>query len=181
MFHCLSVRITECRMLSKLLPHLLIVGFFIGSVFFAYNTGYTAGQNATQILWDKEKKEQKEAIQKTELAFKEAEKSYLITIGKLNDEIKVSKETYQNELNSIESEFALRLQQSDKRASIYQRQAQGGASECRSLANHAARLDSTLEEGRAVVRELSEVVRLRDRELVLLSKQILADRSLATF
>lgn len=168
-------------MLSKLLPHLLVVGFFIGSIILAYNTGYTAGQNATQILWDSEKKAQKDAIQKTELAYKDAEKSYLITIGKLNDEITLSKETHRDELNSIKHDFAVRLQQSDKRASIYQRQAQGGASECRSLANHAARLDSTLEEGRAVVRELSEVVRLRDRELVLLSKQILADRSLATF
>lgn len=171
----------EYLKLSKIVLWLIGIGLVIGSYYLTYTIGYSDGQDATQSLWNEEKEARDKAIKKTEMAYLAAEKSYLITIGKLNNEILSSKKIYDENLNSIESDFNLRLQQSNTRASIYQRQAQAGASECRSLANHAAKLDSSLEEGRAVVRELSEVVRLRDRELVLLSKQILADRSLATF
>ncbi|UWJ04310.1 putative Rz/Rzl spanin protein [Escherichia phage vB_EcoS_Uz-1] len=70
------------------------------------------------------------------------------------------------------------MQQSERRASVYKRQAEAGTLECRSLASHAARLDNSLEEGRRLVEELRATVRLRDNQLIELGKQIQADRKL---
>ena len=92
--------------------------------------------------------------------------------------LKTANENYQSSLDAISSQYSARLQQSEQRAKVYQRQAEGGATECRSLASHAARLDNSLEQGRQLVEELRATVRLRDGQIIELSNQIRADRKL---
>lgn len=85
---------------------------------------------------------------------------------------------FESMLDAARSDFASRLQLAEGRAGVYQRQAQGSRAEQIRLAEHAAELDRSLEQGRALVRELGETVRQRDRTIGILREVIINDRTL---
>ena len=88
------------------------------------------------------------------------------------------KNEHENAIAAVHAEYVDRLHESDSRAGTYQRLSQGAAAERASLASYAAQLDRSLTEGRSLVRELRETVRLRDEQLIVLGKQLENDRSL---
>lgn len=167
--------------LPSSLSILIALGTAAGLLYGSYYLGNQSGKNSVQLEWEKSKKELKQEADRLIELNHQKEQAYILTIAGLNHEILKSKTDFNDSLAGIQSEYTERLQLSETRAAIYKRKAEGGAIECRGLADYAARLDSSLEEGRYVVKELSEVVRLRDREITTLSAQIKADRNLFKF
>lgn len=95
----------------------------------------------------------------------------------VNEELKDVKEKYAKAVSDLGSEHSSRMLLSRERANYYSKQAQAGTIEARGLADHAARLDTSLEEGRYLVVELRQSLLKREEELRLLGQQIKADRN----
>lgn len=138
------------------------------------------GRDEIQALWDKDKKAHEEAIAKLKADYETKEEAHRTENRRISHALSQANIDHANALAAVELEFAKRLRSSEQRAAIYKRQAQGGTSERGDLANHASRLDASLEEGRSLVRELRETLGLRDRQVSSLSEQILNDRKLFT-
>jgi len=92
--------------------------------------------------------------------------------------LKLAKEEYEETINSLNDDLSNRLQQSEERASIYKRQAESDTNGLRDLADHAAKLDKSLEQGRSLVKELRETVKLREEQLRILNEVMSNDRKL---
>ena len=161
-------------LISKGWPYLLVVVFAV-TIFFL---GSNRGANKVQAKWDKQELEDKKAYDKLKGEYDALNRQHSYEVGALTTRLETASKNHEDELTRIGSDYAGRLQQSEKRASIYKRQAEGGTLECRSLASHAARLDESLEQGRQLVEELRSTVRLRDSQLIELGNQIKADRKL---
>lgn len=158
--------------------YLIVVGATALALWGTYSLGSSSGEASVQKKWDDQKiADLREANRlKDENALKEAK--HRTEVDDLQKELRDAKSSHESELARIDAEYADRLRKSEGRAAIYQRQAEGGAAQCRSLASHAARLDASLEEGRQLVEELRATLGLRDRQLIQLGEQIKADRRL---
>jgi|SRR5690606_33235556 len=140
--------------------------------------GYTKGVEKTKIEWELEKA--------TIRAANEAKLIHLASQIEIHRSkqleaattLKKVLELHETIIAEQHLSYEQRLLQSANRAAIYQRQAEAGAVAQRNLASHAAKLDRALEEGIRLVGELQETLRLRDRQLEQLGKQILAERKL---
>lgn len=166
------------KVVAKALPYIAVAVavFFLGSM--TYNYVYGRGANSVQVVWDAEKASYAAEVNKLKGDYETLERSHRTRTRELTDELSQARQLHSEALAAAELDYTQRLQRSEQRAAIYQRQAQGGTPQCGDLASHAARLDASLEEGRFVVRELWEVVGLREREIHALSQQILNDRTL---
>ena len=162
------------KLFIKALPYAIAVAvvFFIGSLI------YGAGQKNTQGKWDIAKKAYDTAITQKEKEYGDLEAKHRLKITGINQELSDAKTKHAVAVVNIHADYAKRMQHSQNRTVVYQRQAEGGTAECKRLASHAAQLDSTLEEGRSLVRELRETLGLRDSQLIELGNQIKADRIL---
>lgn len=143
-----------------------------------YYLGNTNGVSKTKLEWAEENKRRDAAssllVQKNQqLSDENRELTH-----KIDRELETHEKESKAAIAAAHAEFARRLRQSEGRAGIYREQAEGSALERERLASHAAELDRSLEEGRALVRELGETLRLRDKQIRGLSDQILADRAL---
>lgn len=136
------------------------------------------GRDEIQALWDADKKTHQEAIAKLTAEYAIKEDAHRTENRRISYELSQANIDHANALAAVERDFAQRLRSSENRAAIYKRQAQGGTSERGDLADHASRLDASLEEGRSLVRELRETLGLRDRQISSLGEQILNDRKL---
>lgn len=154
---------------------LAVVGGALGGTYFL---GKSHGEAAVTVKWDKEKRERDAAslslVQKNK-ALEEENRRLSVKIEK---ELEQYEANYDTAIADARADFGKRLQLAENRAGIYRKQAESGAAECSRLASHAAELDRSLEEGRGLVQELRETIRLRDSQLMLLGEQILADRAL---
>lgn len=165
-------------LLSKFWPHLL-VGFIILAIgFYTWESGVSSGKAEVQSLWDKQKATDKLAVESLEKEYATKEATHRIKEKEITHELAEAKSQYQLSLAKQSALYAERMRQSQTRSEVYQRQAEGGESKCRDLAGYAAKLDQSLEEGRYLVRELGETIRLRDQQLIQLGQQIKADRTL---
>ena len=161
-------------LISKGWPYLLVV--VLGSTIYFW--GNSNGQSTVQKKWDDQKVEDLKATQKLQDKYNALQRNHSYEVGLLTSRLQTAESNYASELARVSSDYDSRMQQSERRASVYKRQAEAGAFECRSLASHAARLDNSLEEGRRLVEELRATVRLRDSQLIEFGKQIQADRKL---
>lgn len=161
-------------LISKGWPYLLVV--VLGATIYFW--GNSNGQSTVQKKWDDQKIEDRKALQKLQDKYNALQRNHSYEVGLLTSRLQTAESNYASELARVSSDYDSRMQQSERRASVYKRQAEAGTFECRSLASHAARLDSSLEEGRRLVEELRATVRLRDSQLIELGKQIQADRKL---
>ena len=161
-------------LISKGWPYLLVV--VLGATIYFW--GNSNGQSTVQKKWDDQKVEDLKATQKLQDKYNALQRNHSYEVGLLTSRLQTAESNYASELARVSSDYDSRMQQSERRASVYQRQAEAGTLECRSLASHAAELDSSLEQGRRVVEELRATVRLRDNQLIELGKQIQADRKL---
>ena len=162
----------------KVAPYLLatLVLFLLGS--WIYNSGSKYGASVVQAKWDSAKEQDRQKIDDLKQEYDDKEEAHRTENRMITHELAEAQKSYEVALAEQRAEYDRRLQLSSNRAAIYQRQAESGAAQCRSLASHAARLDQTLEEGRSLVRELRDTLGLRDRQLILLGQQILNDRVL---
>ncbi len=146
-----------------------ILGYF-------YTFAHSNGAESVQIKWDKEKKETNERIHSLENTYTLLTIQHTKISEGLRHDIQKLTESSQAELDRVKSDYVSRLHSSETRASLYKRQASAGASECRGLADYATELDRTLESGRDLVQQLRITLRQREREIGLLSTQLLTDR-----
>ena len=173
-----SHNVQNMKLFIKALPYAIAVAvvFFIGSMI--YSAIYSAGQKDIQAKWDQAKIEYQVVIDNKKTEYDTLEENARRKTDALTLELSNAKTKHAVAIVDIRAEHDKRLRQSEIRAGVYQRQAEGGAAECTRLAGHAARLDSTIEDGRRVVRELRETLGLHDSQLVELGNQIKADRIL---
>lgn len=168
--------------LVEALPTIILVGVVTLGLAWGYakikQSGFQEGAASVQVKWDKQVAEHESAIDELKRHYEEAEEAHRTENRRISFELSQANSRHQVELADTRAEFERRLQSSTTRSAIYQRQAEAGTIECRSLASHASRLDSTLEEGRSLVRELGATVRLRDQQVKALSDQIINDREL---
>lgn len=166
------------KQLLKIAPYLAVaLGLYLlGS--WIYDSGSRSGASAVQQQWDAEKEEILRKKDELIAKYDEKEKAHREENQRINHELAEAKRKYEVDLADQLREYSERVRSSEARADIYQRQARSGSIESSRLASHAARLDSALEEGRQLVRELRQTVGLRDRQIKLLSAQIKADRAL---
>lgn len=143
-----------------------------------YNVGHNAGANKVQAAWDKVEGERAEAINQLKGEIAQLTKQHAAKQKELEDELELASVRFEGELSRYRREYDERLQLANNRAGVYQRQARGSEAEREDLARHAAELDRSLEEGRALVREFGETLRQREVTIKALGGIILNDRTL---
>lgn len=154
------------------------IGVLMLSCVLSFKAGWNRGTDHIQTKWDAEKIATRLKITRLEQEYSAYEETHKETVRGIAQVLQNYKRKYQDELALIESEYADRVLSSEERANVYKRQSEAGAIERRNLADHAARLDRSLEEGRRLVRELRSALRQREQELGILGSQIKADRQL---
>lgn len=162
----------------RLLPYLLIAGLLVYTVNQIHSNGIEQGKRTVQMAWDKEKQNQANKIQEIKDKYSLLESEYRTKNQEITRELNESKHQHDKAITAMRSSYEHRLLLATQRASVYQRQAEAGTVECRGLADHATKLDNTLEEGRYLVRELRETLGFRDTQLILLGNQLMNDRKL---
>lgn len=147
-------------MLNKLTSLFAIVGLF-GIILMQYSliTGsYNAGYDACQSKYREELLKQQVENQQKEQAFNE-------TINNLTANLTETRIRYENTVNKLKSTHANELLKSEQRAELYKRYSEADKAKQRALAEHTARLDRSLTEGRELVKQLTETIRIRDAQL----------------
>lgn len=147
-------------MLNKLTSLFAIVGLF-GIILMQYSliTGsYNAGYDACQSKYREELLKQQVENQQKEQAFNE-------TINNLTVNLTETRIRYENTVNKLKSTYANELLKSEQRAELYKRYSEADKAKQRTLAEHTARLDRSLTEGRELVKRLTETIRIRDAQL----------------
>ena len=147
-------------MLNKLTSLFSIVGLF-GIILMQYSliTGsYNAGYDACQSKYREELLKQQVENQQKEQAFNEA-------INNLTVNLTETRIRYEDTVNKLKSTHANELLKSEQRAELYKRYSEADKAKQRALAEHTARLDRSLTEGRELVKQLTEAIRIRDAQL----------------
>lgn len=152
----------------KWYDYLLIVIIFLA--------GYFLGSYSEESSWLKKETAYKEQLLQLQQTIQTKQKEYAELSSNIQTQLADAKRLYEAKLSNVSSSYANQLQQSEQRAKLYQSQATKGEAERRSLASHAAELDKSLTEGRRVVEELTEHIRFRDAQCILLGKQITIER-----
>ena len=160
-------------MLNKLTGLLAIVGLFgIALMQYSLITGsYDAGYDACQSKYREELLKQQVENQHKEQAFNE-------TINSLTADLTETRVRYENTVNKLKSTYANELLKSEQRAELYKRYSEADKAKQRTLAEHTARLDRSLTEGRELVKQLTETIRTRDAQLRALGVYIQEDRKM---
>lgn len=144
----------------------------------SYYWTYQHGKSVVQAEWDIASSKQEKAMKSLQDKYDQLSLDHKSKSDSYTESLKEQKDDYENRIADLQHDTDRRLRLSETRASVYQRQAEGGEVERRDLARHAAELDRALEEGISVVGELKELVGLRDQQLITLGSQIKADRQL---
>lgn len=155
----------------KILLAVTVVTCGVASGYWFYNYAYDKGYAACNREFTSYKAEQLAQIQKLESAYHEQEKKYQKETESLVVRITQAKETYSKQLLVIEHSYADKLLKSEQRASLYKQMSGSSKCSCNSLADYSARLDRNLTEGINLVRELRELIKLRDEQLKQCGKQ----------
>lgn len=163
---------------GKAVPYLVVGLGGVILVLGAYNKGYSNGERNVQGKWDKV--ELARANKSNEILANNTVKEN--THGTESQEISYDltelEKIHDRAIAVITNDYNKRLRVSEQRAKIFESMSKATAAEQSSLASHAAKLDRSLEEGRQLVSELGETVKLRDGQLILLGSQITSDRNL---
>lgn len=151
---------------------LLIITYLIHSI------GVHDGRKDVQEKWDLETTARNEAISLLKIDNARLETENILLTQTFRDGLQTAKDNYEENIRTITAEYDSRLHNARTREAIYQRKSQSGEVERRHLADHTAKLDRQLEEGITLVDELSELVKLRDRQLTLVGEKLLTDHKL---
>lgn len=157
---------------------LLLLVLFLALGWGAYKWAYDRGAASVQRQWDQAKAAQQAAVTQLQLDYAGKEAVHKQQLAKITEALHQTKTQHDQALAAVRADYARRLQSSEARAGVYQRQAAAGPAQCRDLASHAARLDASLEAGRSLVWELRATLGQRDEQVKLLGTQLLNDRIL---
>lgn len=152
---------------------LLLFIVLLGSGF-GFLWGYSNGVDATYSKWVEVEQGYQAQVAELQEANKEAEHQFKIKEGELNERIKQDQAAHDAAIAAATRDFTERLRKSEGRAKTYADMSQAGSIERAALADHAARLDRSIEEGRHLVRELRETLGQREREIMTLGEYILS-------
>lgn len=162
----------------KIIAIVASVSLFVGLLGGSWYAGSQHGKESIQSLWNDEKQAQASAIEKLEQEIAVKEDAHRAALEKNEADFNKKKGAYEKTIADIQLASAERVRQSEARAEVYRRKAEGSPSERDSLASYAAQLDRALEEGRSLEQEYRATLEQRDRELILLGNQIQEDRKL---
>lgn len=150
---------------------MLLIVALLGSGF-GYLWGHSNGVNATYAKWMEYEQAYQQQVRELEAALTKAEQQFNEKEVALNERIEKDKAAHDAAIAAATRTFTERLRKSEGRAKTYAAMSQAGADERAALADHAAKLDQSLEEGRHLVRELRETLGQRDREIMMLGEHI---------
>lgn len=138
------------KRIVRLIREIIIVAVGMIIIFLG---GMKIGADIQSAKYTKEKmriqEQTTELIQQYRAKVEEHAKRQLDLIQELND----AKQQHQTIVSNLRSEFSARMLESENRGKIYRNRAEAAGTECKALAEHAARLDRSLTEGRELVKE----------------------------
>lgn len=146
-----------------------LLGIFL--VIGLYLKGYNNGVNDTTLKWQKETAERISVIKELEEKYSQQVKKYEAETHRLSDKLYEQELSHAREVASLNASYASRLLQSEQRIEVYKRMSSTKDNSCQNLASHTARLDKQLTEGIDLVRELRELIKLRDSQLRTINEQ----------
>lgn len=162
-------------LLKKISPELLV--FFV-CVFVSSYISYHVGSMQVENQWNQDKLAKIATIDALRNQLKEKEQKYIEENSRIQKELADAQKQYEISVTHLHDELNNKLQQSEERIRYYQSQAKQSASGCRNLANVASRLDSSLTEGIQLVKELTEHIKLRDKQLQSVGQKLINEKSL---
>ncbi|MNO13163.1 hypothetical protein D3C76_27910 [compost metagenome] len=167
-------------MVERFIIAFLLACLFIGSYGVTYKYGDVIGSRRVSAEWASDTEKRNKAINELQGKYNVLQDQHKAKVEELTRDLQKSADEHQVTLDGYRTDYDQRLQLATSRADVYQRKARGSASERDALAEHAAQLDRSLEEGRKLVREFGETVRQRDRTISALKQMVLIDRTLLT-
>lgn len=121
-----------------------------------------------------------ESALKYQMKINQIEVDNLVLIQERSDELTSIRKEHETTISALNNDHSDRMRNMQKREQEYARIAQSNSAQCRDLANHTARLDRTLEEGRYLVAELRAGIEFRDNQLRTIGKLLTSERALLT-
>lgn len=134
--------------------------------------GYSAGSSEVKQQWVAEQKANTVKVNELKVNYEEQLSEYRQKTDSLSKEIYDTRTQYDNRIATIKSDYTNRLLNSEQRASVYKRMSEAGKCTSDDLSAYTAKLDRSLTEGRELVRELRELIKLRDQQLNQLGKEL---------
>lgn len=151
---------------------------YLGTYTYGKSTGMSVGKAEVYAEWDTHEAKRTKEILELQQKLNKLQAAHTAKQLELENELALANADFEKRLSGYRDEYAARVQQSNDRAELYKRRANGSATERDNLVRHAAELDRTLEEGRSLVRELGETLRQREITIRALGGIILNDRTL---
>lgn len=149
-----------------------------GGLYFIYASGYNNGVGAVEAEREADRQAQALVVAELKGQMAQKEKEHDAETARIRDDLQSREAAYAADVTRLRSDYAVRLRDSEQRASRYRALAETGPDQCRSLASYTAQLDGSIVEGRSVVEELRATIELRDAQLRLVGSQLLSDRQL---
>ena len=137
-----------------------------------FYVGYSAGSAKVKQQWVAEQKANTVKVNELKVNYEEQLSEYRQKTDSLSKEIYDTRTQYDNRIATIKSDYTNRLLNSEQRASVYKRMSEAGKCTSDDLSAYTAKLDRSLTEGRELVRELRELIKLRDQQLNQLGKEL---------
>lgn len=137
-----------------------------------FYVGYSAGSAEVKQQWVAEQKANTVKVNELKVNYEEQLSEYRQKTDSLSKEIYDTRTQYDNRIATIKSDYTNRLLSSEQRASVYKRMSEAGKCTSDDLSAYTAKLDRSLTEGRELVRELRELIKLRDQQLIQLGKEL---------
>ena len=134
--------------------------------------GYSAGSSEVKQQWVAEQKANTAKVNELKVNYEEQLNEYRQKTDSLSKEIYDTRTQYDDRIATIKSDYTNRLLNSEQRASVYKRMSEAGRCTSDDLSAYTAKLDRSLTEGRELVRELRELIKLRDQQLNQLGKEL---------
>lgn len=151
--------------------------FFLALLFVFVLLGYFVGVLHTTKQYTQMELEYQEEINKIKERLREERSQHQLKQQEHLAGMMELKKTHEKTISVIQSEYADRLLQSEQRGSLYRRKASTAGAEARELAEHAARLDRALTEGRELVRELREHIAQQRVAFTEVTNYLIEDRN----
>lgn len=148
------------------------VAFVLVCTSATYYVGYSAGSSEVKQQWVAEQKANTAKVNELKVNYEEQLSEYRQKTDSLSKEIYDTRTQYDNRIATIKSDYTNRLLSSEQRASVYKRMSEAGRCTSDDLSAYTAKLDRSLTEGRELVRELRELIKLRDQQLNQLGKEL---------
>lgn len=137
-----------------------------------YQLGSSNATKKMEAKWAVMEGQYQDQITEAKNKVTQATDAHKLEVGELNDRITANSKIYAANLADAALAHAGRMRKSENRVQTYIGLSEAGAAERRYLADHAAKLDRALEEGRHLVHELRTTLGQRDSEIIELANYI---------